>query len=328
MKARKFILAAICAMLLVPAMAQNDRGKTDDFGRIQLTTYLPAEAEMPPAARKILVNKMTNIATKNGLANSSFNSRFIFTATVHELASELTTTTPQMFVKQVEFNFYVGDGIDGTMFSSTSISSKGVGETEEKAYLSALKSISVNNPAFKPMLDKGKNRIIEYYNTNCDFILRDARTAATLDDYDASMLTLLSVPDICKECYDKCMAEAEKMYLEQLDREALQQLSAAKSIWAARQDSTAAVEACNILAIIDPKAPCYAQAEELRDKIQRWVRDKSDTERFDQILAQLDALDKKIEAQKEESWQEGAERAAAAAAKDAKEPEYKTDWAQ
>ena len=324
----RLVIFVLCTMFLVPALAQNDRGKTNDFGRIQLTTYLPPEAEMPEAARKILVNKMTQIATKNGLANSSFNSRFIFTATVHELGSELTATTPQMWAKQLEFHFYVGDGVDGTMFSSTSIVTKGVGDTETKAYLAALKSVKVNDPSFKPMLDKGKNRIIEYYNTNCDFILTDARTAATLDDYEASMLTLLSVPDICKDCYEKCMQEAEKMYLEQLDREAQQQLSAAKSIWAARQDSAAAVEACNILAIIDPKAPCYAQAEELRDKIQRWVRDKSDTERFDKILAQLEALDQKIESQKQQSWQEGAAAAAASAAKDSQTPEYKTDWAE
>ena len=47
------------------------------------------------------------------------------------------------------------------MYASTALNRKGIGESEQKAYLSAIKAISASDRAFKPFFEKGKKRIIE-----------------------------------------------------------------------------------------------------------------------------------------------------------------------
>ena len=61
---------------------------------------------------------------------------------------------------EVEVHFYIGNGVDGTLYASTAITRKGVGPSEEKAFINAIKAISANDRKFKPFFDQGKKRII------------------------------------------------------------------------------------------------------------------------------------------------------------------------
>lgn len=263
----KKLAIALLSLVCLSATAQNKQGKADDFGRICLTAFISPETDMPQAAQTVLLNKLRQVAVKNGMAGADFKSRFIVTATVNVLTKDITPTAPPMHAYTLNIDFYVGDGVDGTLFSSTSLTVKGVGETEAKAYLAALKNVKVNDPIFKPFLDKGKNRIIEYYNAQCDFILKSAQTAAARDEYDAAILQLLQVPDVCKECYDKCMAETETIFLQKIDRDCQIKLNRARSLWQANQDDATAEEVNAILLEIDPKAPSYDQVRELQNEV-------------------------------------------------------------
>ena len=80
---------------------------------------------------------------------------------VSVIDKQVTGTTPAKWLVEIEAHFYIGNGVDGTLYASTAITRKGVGDSEEKAYLSAVKGISANDRAFKPFFDKGKKRIIE-----------------------------------------------------------------------------------------------------------------------------------------------------------------------
>lgn len=267
-------------LLIVPFLtfAQNDRAKTEDFGRIALTAYIPEESEIPAAAQKMLKNKLLQIASKNGLSGT-INQRFIITANVMVVNQEITPTAPPMHAYTLEVGLYVGDGIDGTLFSSTSLSLKGVGETETKAYMAALKTMSVNNPIFKAFIDKGKNRIIEYYNSQCDFIIKKAQTVAQQNDYDAAIVQLLTVPEVCKECFDNAMDAVQPIFLEKVEKDCLTKLTAANNIWSARQDLDGAEEAAIILSTIDPHAPSYGKVVELNNKIAAGVKEIRDRDK-------------------------------------------------
>jgi hypothetical protein len=89
------------------------------------------------------------------------NQVYIITTSVNVIDKQLTATVPQNWVVEVEVHFFIGNGIDGTLYASMALTRKGVGASEEKAYLSAIKAISANDKAFKPFFNKGKQRIIE-----------------------------------------------------------------------------------------------------------------------------------------------------------------------
>jgi hypothetical protein len=69
---------------------------------------------------------------------------------------------------------------------------------------SVSKKVGIHNPKNKEiilMLDEGKNKIINYYSTQCDFILKQVNTLTEQYHFDEAIYNLMLVPEICKDCY-------------------------------------------------------------------------------------------------------------------------------
>lgn len=263
------VLVAICSA----TFAQNSGGKTDDIGRISLAAIMPDQlGSITPAALKMLENKLGQIATQNGLGGSA-NKRFIITANVTELSKDVTPTAPPMVAYTLEVTIYVGDVVTKTKYGSTSIQVKGVGTNETKAYIEALKNIKPASPELQAFLDKTKNKIIEYYNSQCDFIIKDAQSLASQNKYEEAIFRLMSVPDVCKECYEKASDAVAPVYKKFVDKQCVKLLGDAKNKWSANQNVEGANAAAALLAGIDPDAACYKEAETLTAEIAKRVKE-------------------------------------------------------
>lgn len=268
---KRLVLFVICLACFASAYAQNNAKTHDDFGRITLSTYIDrGKTKLPPTSYNVLQNKLTNIVTQNGFG-SAMGERFIITANCNLLTKDITATVPPMHAYTVDVTLYVGDGIDGTLFSTYSLTCKGVGETEDKAYLAAIKNIKANNPEIKAFLDEGKTRILEYYNSRCDFLITDAKSQAALENYDEALYMLLSIPDACKDCYMRAQSELPGIYKNKIDMECAAHLNQARSVWMSRGSAgdarDAAWEASMLLSEINPKAACYDEALDLMKQI-------------------------------------------------------------
>lgn len=255
----KKLILFCCILLCMQGFAQNNAGKMDDISRIALEAFVPNQIEgMPASAKANLENKLKQIAAKNGMAGG-MNSRFIITANVTVLTKDITATAPPMQAYTLEVTLYIGDGIEGKAFSSTSVTLKGVGETETKAYMAALKNLKVTDPKYQAFLEEGKNKIVQYYNTQCDFILKNAQTLAGQDQYDEAITTLVTVPDICKECYDKSMDAAVEIYRQKIEKDCQLNISYAQTEIAANHWN----EALSYLAGYTPDMDCYSNVQDL-----------------------------------------------------------------
>jgi hypothetical protein len=260
-------------------LAQNQENKTDDFGRIALHAYVPEQAEnISPSVERILINKMSQIATRNGLGANSFNPRFIIVPNITVLSKDITSTAPPMVAMNIEVTFYVGDGVDGKLFSSASLELKGVGTNETKAYISAIKQIKPTNARLKRMIKEGKTKIIEYYNSHCDFILKKAQTLADAKQYDAAIYTLVTVPEVCKDCYMKSLDMVGPLYQKAIDYKCEILLSEAKNVWSAGLDVDAAKKAAQYLSEIDPNSKCFEAAKELTKEMKSRVKELDERE--------------------------------------------------
>ena len=90
--------------------AQNDLGTLDDIGRVSLTPVLAKDlGKMPTEAQNMLLSKLRQIATKNGLGGTSVTPQFIITATVSVVTKDVTETAPPMIAYNLEANFYIVD---------------------------------------------------------------------------------------------------------------------------------------------------------------------------------------------------------------------------
>lgn len=172
-----------------------------------------------------------------------------------------------MHAYTVETTFYIGDGVEGTLFASMSTESKGVGKSEDKAYISALKSIRPTTDEFAAFVEEGKTKIVEYYNSQCDFILNEAKAKADMQDWDGAITKVMSVPEVCKECHEKAMAYASEVFQMKIDRECKIAMNEAQAVWASSQDEEGATQTADILASVDPNSQCYKEATAFLDQI-------------------------------------------------------------
>ena len=292
MKAKTKIFLFFVLLLGGNLMAQNSAGKTDDAGRVAISAYVPSDiGGLNAAAQTALKNRLDRIVSKNGLAGSSLNNRFILTAKVQKLSSIKVPSTPPAYNYEIEVSFIIGDAIEGVKFSTCSTTIMGAGNTESSAEIAAIKKIKENDPEYQKFIEEGKKRIIEYFNSKCDFYLKEAQTYAAKSEYEAAIATLFSIPDVCKDCYNKAMDAVGPIYKQQIDRQCKKDLMEANNVWSANQNGTGAEQASKFLAKIDPNSSCYADGLALSVKIANRIKELDQREWAFQMKQQQNEAD-------------------------------------
>jgi predicted Rdx family selenoprotein len=136
---------------------------------------------------------------------------------------------------------------------------KGVGTNENKSMIDAIKNINPKNKEISAFLEEGKNKIISYYTTQCDFIIKDGETLAKQQKFDEAIYKLALVPEACKECYFKCLDNLTSIYQQKIDVESNLKFNEAKTTWSSNQTPVGAEKAGDILSTINPEATCQAE---------------------------------------------------------------------
>jgi hypothetical protein len=265
-----FLFALVVCILTTKA--QNDLTKSDDLARISLTPVVPEQMDgMPENALSVLENKLQQIATVNGLGASDYNPRFIITCKVVLVTKDIIPGPPAMHAYNMDMTMYIVDYFSKNVFSTTTVPVKGVGTNENKAYINGISNINANSNQFKSFIEKGKQKIIEYYNSRCDFIIKEALTMSSTDRYREAIYNLMSIPDVCKECFDKAMNEVPAVYKRFIDYVCNQNLAAAKAVWVANPNYEGANAVAGYLADIYPDASCYGDAQKLINEIRKKI---------------------------------------------------------
>jgi len=278
--------------MLVPLKSQDSSASANDAARIALAVYIPDQvAGLSPEARSVLSNKLNQITTKYGMGGSVLNERFIMTANVIELTKDVSATIPVIYTYTLGITFYIGDGIEGTKFASQYLEMKGAGRSDIKAYLEALKALKPEDPRYATIIETGKTKIIEYFNSKCDFLLKEAQALSAQNDFEGAIAKLVSVPEVCKACYTKAMDAVEPIYQKQIDRQCKMLLNDATNAWNATQDVAAAESASSILGQIDPNAACFKDVKLLADKIVARVKQLDQREWNLKLKEQQDNVD-------------------------------------
>lgn len=288
---RSFVIVSFL-ILNFKIVAQNTLGSADDAQRIAISSYLSPQIEnFPKEASNLLLTKLDKIVTQNGMGGSRNSSRFIITANVVVLNKEITPSAPPQHMYNLEVTYYIGDAIDGIKFATTSATYSGIAPSETKAYIAALSQIKPTDKTFNKFIEEGKNRIIEYYNTQCDFILKSAQASASQNNYDEAIYQLTQVPDVCKSCFEKCMNAVAPLVQKQLDRDCISKLNQANVLWNANMDVFTANQVSEILTTIDPQANCFNDVKKLSEKIETRVKELDKREWKMALKIQQDEVD-------------------------------------
>lgn len=239
----------------------QDVPKLDDFGRIVLNTYLPVKLKIPEESRSLLETKLTQIASNYGMGGSAVNPRFIITANVNIGTKDIIAGPPQMIAQNIDLTLFIGDAVENKVFCNTVISLKGVGTNENKAFIDAIKQINPKGKEIEKFVENGKAKIVSYYSTQCDFILKNVKNLADQEKYDEAIYELTIVPEVCQSCYFRCLDTLSVIYNKKINTEGQKKLLQAKIVWAANPNADGAAQATDILAIIKPDASCQNEVK-------------------------------------------------------------------
>jgi hypothetical protein len=272
MKKRVIILATLIALMMMGFVELQ--AQKNDPNAIAISVILPSGIDgFPDMANTALTNKLYQVTTANGIAGTDGFVRFFITAIPAVMTKDVVPGPPPQIAQNLDVTFYIADYFDQKIFATTSISCKGVGTNETKAYLDALKNISPSNAKLKDFVELGKRKIIEYYTAQCDNIINKAKSLAGQKSYEEAIYMLTSIPQAVQACYDKSLAETQIIYQQYIDHLCNVNLAFAKSAWAAEQNSTGAQKAGEYMSYIYPDAKCYGEAQVLHKEIKAKVLD-------------------------------------------------------
>lgn len=268
---RYLIIISLLLLVAIPCLAQNTQGKTEDFGRIALRPMLDESCNsLEGPSQRLFLSKLTQMATVSGLGSSG-SSQFYIAAMYNILNKEVAGGAPPQIVVEAEVVVAVGDLVSNAVFSTSTFIVKGIGTNEQKAVSSVLKNINPSSPQSRKLIETAKEKILEYYNSQCDFILRKAQSMAETNQYEKGIFILLNVPEVCKDCYFEAQRVLKPMYKAYIDKRCPELLNLARNAWIRDQGYAGAENATQYLNQIDPEAACFREAQllvgEMADKI-------------------------------------------------------------
>lgn len=261
----------IATMIAVVLMATVSLAQ--DYGRIAINVVVPTLPNVPEEARAALETKMQQVASQYGLASNGLSDRFVMTAKVNVTSKDVTSTTPVKISQNMEVTMFIGDVIDNKVYESVVLSVAGIGQSETQSMIKAFNQIKPANPKLKTFVENAERKIIEYYTNNCSYILTEANSLAQQRKYDAAIAKLMAVPEVCKECYEKCMAKAVEVYQSKIDNEGAILVQQARSKWLITRDYAAATKALSILSEIEPLSKAQTDANKLVEEIDVHLRE-------------------------------------------------------
>ena len=243
------------------------------------TEYLPISVyayedvePFPQGAKALVENKLTQLLTQNGVAGMDYLGQFILTVSTTPLDKDVIPGPPMKISEKMEMNFYIVDAYAKTIFASTSITVRGLGETENKCYLNAISHMPLQTPQMAQFIKDGKSKIIDYYDHEAEAMLKKARFMAQQKNYEEALSVIALIPQQSKH-FDAALAAGQEIYQMYIDNECALNLAAARQAWAAEQNSKGAYAAGEYLANILPDAGCYGDAMELYKEIKGKVLD-------------------------------------------------------
>ncbi|MCI7575751.1 MAG: hypothetical protein MSS82_03075 [Bacteroidales bacterium] len=261
-------ILALCMVLMATAQAPADKTWT-----LAMKVVVEELAEPFPATARIqLTHQLNKLLTQNGIASSDMQNQFFITATATPLTKDILPGPPTQIAENMEITFYIADAYNQVIFSTTSLTAKGVGITEAKAYMNAIQHLNINQPDLQEFVQKGKTKVIDYYNTQADKMFAKARSLAFQKDYEQALYIVTCIPSECDR-YEDALAMGNEIFQQYIDYLCDVNLAAAKTAWMAEQNSKGAENAGAYLQYIYPDAACYEDAQVLYQEIKGKVLD-------------------------------------------------------
>lgn len=234
-----------------------------------LNVCIPEDNNLPAESAKVLENQLLQIATSNTLSSMEKSSRFFLSASVTTLSKDIVPSNPPRISQKLSVVLYIGDVVEDVVYATESVELLGIGTNEAKAYNMAFQKLQVRN--IESFLNNAFEKIEAYYEKNFEKHFHEAEILESRKDYNGALLVISELMEVCESHIDECTSLWKKIYKEQVDYEAEQNLFKAKSIWSTTKNEKGAEAAIEFLCSISPESSSIRYADSLVDEIEKYI---------------------------------------------------------
>ncbi|MBX2906510.1 MAG: hypothetical protein KF744_10760 [Taibaiella sp.] len=170
-------------------------------------------ANLSEAQALKLESKMLQVIEKSGVATAGYSSGILLKPAISVEDTRIAEGGMQnITVTTCELTLYmVNAGDNMIVYNTMSRKLRGSGSTAEQARNNAINTMDVNDERYKQFMSTSKQKIIAYYNTNCNKIMKQAAEAEKKYDYEAAVSLLSGVP-MEVTCYTTANRKALSLY--------------------------------------------------------------------------------------------------------------------
>lgn len=198
-------MALMLVLLVRPMLAQSVR-------------VLPTSASnISGNAAEMLYNRLNQAVSLNGMASIDNSNKFLLIPSVTVVSIEPTATVPVQYVAEVEIVLSLVDDSRKILIAQEILTKKGIAENETKAVNEAVGALKGRDARLKKLIVNGKNKILEYYNAECESVVAIITKYIEMGMYDEALNELNAIPQIGTEmdCYENLMYVMSNISAEQ-----------------------------------------------------------------------------------------------------------------
>ena len=182
-----------------------------------------------------LGKKMSDIAVKTGLSAAKKTSGIIMYPVFSIESEEVVEGGMQkIIVVSADISFLVKHVESEIIFASHNVQIRGSGSTRKRAIDDVITRISVRDADFNQFVVSARQKIFDYFVSNCMNIQLTAQSYAKRNEYETAIALLASVPDVAP-CYPQMLKEIESIYPAYQEQKCKELLQKALSLYSAHE---------------------------------------------------------------------------------------------
>ena len=253
------IIFFLTFIITIGGLAQGSGNTESD---IHLSVVTPSTMEgLSSSQISRIESKLQQMVTNYGISGEGY---FIIYPKYEIYDESLIEGMRNMHLLEADLNLIVKEVQTGKVYNSYSQNITGDGYSKKKAIDQSISQIKTRGPEIEAFLAETKQKILDYYRSNCDQFYSEAGTMIGQKRYREAIALLYPVPRGTGDaCFNKVQKRLNEAYSGYMNETCEKNLVKARNAIAENNDKTA-LEA---LDEIDPESNCYKSAQKLNQEL-------------------------------------------------------------
>lgn len=266
----------IIASLFISAFSVTLNAQDCDL-QIQVITPQADVCDGDQKVAEMLATRLVSALNSSGVSASKSFGQFYLSGRFDDVYKDAIPGPPASVAVHSTLTLMVADIFDGKIFASKSFDLRGVGTSEQRAYINALSILNGKNSQLKEFVKDANRKVISYFDNNYKTLLTKAKAAAALQQYDEALYYSSIIPPCCSG-YEEAERFMLSFYQDYIDIEGTRLLQAAKHAFAVCPNAMGAADAYALIEQINPASKSWQDAIKFAEEVKTQTKKEYDFE--------------------------------------------------